>query len=142
MKNELIVEQDRYVSINVLVQEYTYKGLLEGVPTDTMNQRMIKNLESKAIRYCGNMPVYVIEPKQTPHPHARPNPFETPMSLPAYTCIAQLSDYKPARDEEMFGGSQLIVVWFQDTLALPIDDDILEKMKQIKWTELAEDITD
>ena len=42
------------------------------------------------------------------------------------------------RDFDMHG-SALTVVWFQENYAMPIDDLILEKIKQIPWAEIADE---
>lgn len=141
MRTEIALENNRYAHIDMFVQWRTYKGVLEGVPNRSINNRYIESALKNAIRYCGHVPVYLIEPTQTIHREDTEHPEYTVMSLPEVTCIAKLSSYEPAKDPDMVG-SELIVVWYQDTMAMPIDEAILEQMKRINWSELAQDFGD
>lgn len=141
MRTEIILEHNRYAHIEFFVQWRTYRGVLEGVPNKSINKWYIECAVKDAARYCDNAPVYLIEPKQKIHRENAEHPEYTVMSLPEVTCIAKLNSYTPAKDPEMVG-SALTVVWYQDTMAMPIDESILEQMKQIKWSELADDYGD
>lgn len=141
MRTEIIFENNRHAHIEFFVQWRTYGGVLAGVPNRSINHWYIECALKDAVRYCGNTPVYLIEPKQTIHRENTLHPEYTVMSLPEVTCIARLCSYKPVKDPEM-DGSKLIVIWYQDTMAMPIDDEILEQMQQIKWSELANDYGD
>ncbi len=141
MRTEIALEHNRYAHIEFFVQWRTYRGLLEGVPNRSINKQYIEYALKDAVRYCGNTPVHLIEPKQKIHREDTLHPEYTVMSLPEVTCIAKLSSYKPVKDPDMVG-SELIVVWYQDTMAMPIDDEILEQMKLINWSELADDYGD
>jgi hypothetical protein len=141
MRTEIALENNRYAHIDMFVQWRTYKGLLEGVPNRSINNWYIECAKNDAVRFCGNVPVYLIEPKQKIHREDRLHPENTVMSLPEVTCIAELNSYKPVKDPDMVG-SKLIVVWYQDTMAMPIDEAILDQMKLINWSELAEDYGD
>lgn len=141
MRTEIILENNRYAHIEFFVQWRTYRGVLEGAPDRSINNRYIKSAVEDAARYCGNTPVHLIRPRQRSHPRSSGNPEDAITYLPEVTCIAKLNSYKPAKDPEMVG-SALTVVWYQDTMALPIDEPILEQMKQIKWSELARDYGD
>jgi len=141
MRTEIALENNRYAHIDFFVQWRTYKGVLEGVPNRSINNWYIECALKDAARYCGNTPVYLIEPKQKIHRENTTRPEYTVMSLPEVTCIAQLSSYKPVKNPEMVG-SELVVVWYQDTMAMPIDEAILDQMKAINWSELAVDYGD
>ncbi len=141
MRTEIALENNHYAHIEFFVQWRTYRGVLEGVPNRTINKRYIESALKDAVRYCGNTPVYLIEPKQKIHREDPLDPEYTVMSLPEVTCIAKLSSYTPVKDPDMVG-SGLIVVWYQNSMAMPIDDAILEQMKQLKWSELADDYGD
>ncbi len=141
MRTEIILENNRYAHIDMFVQWRTYKGVLEGVPNKSINNWYIECAKNDALRYCGNTPVYLIEPKQKIHRENTQNPEYTVMSLPEVTCIAELNSYEPVKDPDMVG-SKLIVIWYQDTMAMPIDEAILNEMKLINWSELADDYGD
>ncbi|MBS1635182.1 MAG: hypothetical protein JST26_04610 [Bacteroidetes bacterium] len=138
MNNELTIEKNKQVLITGLYQWRTYGGLIDGIPHNKMNDRILKELPNRAKKLCTDIPVYIIEPKQTPIPYDGKYPFGVPMSMPSVICVAELSSGQPVRDMDMHG-SQLIVAWFQDQYALPIDHAILDKIKEIHWSKFAED---
>ncbi|MCE3228975.1 MAG: hypothetical protein K0S32_3526 [Bacteroidetes bacterium] len=134
------VETDRTLYMKGLYQWETYSGLLEGLPTDKMNQGILENIAKDAKRhvpFCDA--VYVIQPEQTPFPYERehPYPFGKPMSLPDTVCVTNLYSLEPVRNEDG-EGSQLTVVWFQENYAFPIDVEIRDKIMQIEWSKVAE----
>lgn len=138
MKTEIALGHNRYAHIEFFVQWHTYRGVLEGVPNRSINESYIRSALSDAARYGGHAPVYLIEPVQRILRKDAERPENTKMSLPEVTCIAKLNSYMPAKDPDM-DGSVLTVVWYQETMAMPIDDAILDKMRQIDWPELARD---
>lgn len=129
---------DETIYIKSLHQWQTYIGLLEGLPTDRMNAEILKRVRQKAKDYTGINAVYVIEPEQVPIQYDGKYPFGTPMELPGYICITELSKFGAARDKTK-DGSALALVWFQNSYAFPVNEDILHKIAQLKWEELAED---
>jgi hypothetical protein len=135
----LIVEKNRGVSIKSLHQWQTYGGLLEGLPTDRMNLRILENTRDYAKKYCGQFHTYMIEPVQTPIKYEGEYAFGNPMSLPPVTCIAELSHFQPIKDTSCHG-SILILIWFQDEFAFPIAPNILDEIKNLHWSQLAQDI--
>lgn len=141
MRTEIAFENKRYAHIEFFVQWRTYRGVLEGVPNRWINQSYMESAVQDATMYCGNVPVYLIEPKQKVLREDIRNPENTKMALPEVTCIALLCCNEPAKDPDMVG-SKLAVVWYQDTMAMPIEEAILDQMKLIKWSELAKDFGD
>lgn len=141
MKTGIPLENNRYASIELFMQWRTYRGVLAGVPDRSINYSYIESALRDAVRYCGNVPVHLIEPKQTILREDPANPAATKMALPDVTCIALLCSDEPVKDPDM-AGSEMAIVWYQDTIAMPIDEEILEQMKQIKWSELADDFGD
>lgn len=141
MRTEIALENNRYAHIEFFVQWRTYRGVLEGVPDRRINQSYMESAVKDASRYCGNVPVYLIEPKQKVLREDVRNPENTKMALPEVTCIALLCSYKPVKDPDMVG-SKLAVVWYQDTMAMPVEEAILDQMKQINWSVLAKDFGD
>lgn len=138
MRTEIALGYKRYAHIEFFVQWRTYRGVLEGVPNRSINESYIRSAQADAARYCDHAPVYLIEPVQQILREDAEHPENTKMSLPEVTCIAKLNSYEPAKDPDM-DGSVLTVVWYQETMAMPIDDAILDHMAQINWSELARD---
>lgn len=58
--------------------------------------------------------------------------------LPDILCIGELPWARPVREvSQMFSAATL--VWFQDAFALPIAREVLEEMRELDWTRIAED---
>lgn len=134
----IIVENDKHVTVDGLHQWLTYGGLVEGIPTDIINRRILDRLKGEALRYGHTEAIHIIEPSQTELPYDGDYRFGKPMVLPSVTCIARLSHSQPARDPKKHC-SQLTLVWFQNDYAFPVDPGIQEVMKQVLWAEIAED---
>ncbi len=116
----------------------TYGGLLEGLPTDRMNENILKRVVEEARKHTYNDAVYIIQPEQTPIPYDKKYPFGTPMQMPAITCIASFTSHQPAYNQEK-DGSALTIVWYQEEYAFPVSQAILEQFRKIPWSTLAKD---
>ncbi|MHB8901764.1 MAG: hypothetical protein ACYC6Y_23660, partial [Thermoguttaceae bacterium] len=68
----------------------------------------------------------------------QPYPFGTPAKLPRIECIARFVRPQFARDKTK-DLSQLVVIWYQDDFAFPVDEEIAEKFKAINWNAEAAD---
>lgn len=134
---EIIFKNNLSVRINVIHQERTYSGLLEGLPTRKMNEQKLHGLPLEAQNQLGKIKVYLIEPSQKKIEYEE-YPFGEPASLPRITCMAQLENNRPARNEEM-DFSMLILIWFQDAFAFPIEESILKTIETLDWAEIAQD---
>jgi len=137
-KGIIYINGVRKIRMSSIEQRYTYEGLLEGRPTSKMNDGIIKRTVAEASS-SQNSNVYLIEPLRMKPEFKRPYPLGEPENLPAIRCIAKFCSLDPAKDEEG-DGSCLTIVWFQDKLAMPIDEGIGEKIELIDWDELATDI--
>lgn len=123
-----------------LNQNWTYEGLLEGLPTAERNVGIIKRaLEKAVLPYWQGKP-YLIQPSETAiqYREGKKYPFGTPAALPGVTCEALFTSLFPARDKTK-DHSWLIVVWFQDDFALPIDEDVAKQIVAIDWENTAND---
>jgi hypothetical protein len=129
------IQDDREISLTSLYQGAIYTGLLEGLPTRQMNERIIHSYQEKSRKLFPNSPVFLIEPSQTPIEYHRKYPFGDPASLPSIACVARFES--SAFDNDGLHYTELAIVWFQREFALPIDDDILKEMKNINWVEHA-----
>lgn len=138
MNDTLIIEGDKKVSIKSLNQRLTYGGLLEGLPTTKMNNRIIEGLKTEGKGHSGFEAFYIIEPEQTPIPYEGKYPFGEPASLPAVICIADLRYGSACRDMKK-NFSTLRLIWFQCSYAFPIADEIVEKIKLIPFSKICEE---
>lgn len=122
-------------SIERIFQTRTYYGLLEGVPNSEINQGMIKADIPKGKRLFGIDAIHLIPPVEKKQVFSSGKEMA---SLPKFTCFAELSYYKPMKDEEK-ECSTLCLIWYQDDFAFPIAETILEQIKHLNWAELSED---
>jgi hypothetical protein len=140
MNGELIVEGDKQVTIKRIKQWHIYDGLLEGLPTTRMNNRILADVKEDAKKFCGLDEIYLIEPQQTPIPYDGKYPFGEPASLPSVACIIELWHYTTFRDDKK-DFSSLGIIWFQNDYAFPIDEEIIEKIKQIPFSKICGEFT-
>jgi hypothetical protein len=122
----------REIHLSSLNQSWTYEGLLEGLPTREMNRRRIEGVVAE--ERAKSHGVWVVPPYETPIPYDGRYPFGEPARLPYVQCIAEFRS--PGGD--LVTDSRLTIVWFQEEFALPIDATILEQIRRIDWSELAE----
>src|SRR4051812_34654408 len=98
MSNQsLRLRSGREVRVLTLRQEAVYSGLIEGLPTKQMNQRIIERLLTEERR--PEWEPYLIVPEETPIAYSgdRPYPFGDPAALPEISCVAHLNSLDPAR---------------------------------------------
>jgi hypothetical protein len=138
MKTSLTIENGKKAYLDSLHQWRTYGGLLEGIPTDKMNANILERVLVEAKHHTYTSAIFVIKPEQVPIPYDGKYPFGNPMQMPATTCVASLTCLDTARNHSM-DGSALTIVWYQENFAFPIEEAILESIKQITWSQLAED---
>ncbi len=138
---ELDLASGRRLYLKRIDQYLTYRGLLEGLPTAERNKAQLEQLiNSHRDKPYSGVP-YLVEPTETPiERHSdRPYPFGSPAALPAVTCIAQFESLEPAREMHC-DKSGLVVIWFQQEFALPIDPSVHAKIQQIDWRKHAADM--
>lgn len=132
---KIIIEGNKEAYIERIMQWPTYAGLLEGLPTIETNQWHMESAVAEAKKICYQDEIYLIEPEQTLIPYDRKYPPGTPASIPGITCIAKIEYDSSFRDENM-DYSSLGIVWFQSDYAFPIDENILQKIKEIPFGKL------
>jgi hypothetical protein len=132
------VEKDKSVLLKSLYQWETYAGLLEGIPSNRLNERIISRALEKAKELCQVQNPYLIQPEQTLIDLQRPSEFGLSAKLPSYICIGELWYHDPIKNQKM-DYSTLGVLWFQDEFALPIEEKILRVFESLPWSEVAED---
>lgn len=141
---EIRLNSGRSIELRKLDQILTYEGLIEGLPTTRMNQRLIAStLENVLLPYRKanrEANVYLVPPteREIKYEREKPYPFGDPSELPAVKCIATFLSDTPARDESQWI-SWLVIVWFQEQFALPLDEDIEAHIKSMDWDAVAVD---
>lgn len=125
--------------LRALNQHLTYGGLLEGHPTVETNQRSIDSILHDSENRHYDVEPYLVPPveKLIEFPADEPYPYGTPSMLPKVTCIGR---FESAPTDPKWGdGSGLVVIWFQENFALPIDSEVLLKMSNLDWARYAGD---
>lgn len=140
----LTLDSGRKIRLREIQQQYTYAGMLCGFPTTEKNARTLAYL-AEPQKGDEGMPRFVIRPVETPMEHVikrlkeNPDPFyegKIPASLPDVVCTAVFYA------DEITGGedghmSALVVVWFQEDFAFPIDPVTLRQIQALDWDKLA-----
>ena len=128
-----------WIELEILYQCHIYSGLLVGYPTASLNQEIIRHELEKKRKETGTEP-YLVPPRETlrtfPPPTSRS--LGEPVSLPEILCIGHWRSLTPARRPD-HDSSWLVVLWFQDEFAFPIDPQVLEHLTGIDWNRLAVD---
>ena len=124
----------RAARASALLVESTYAGLLEGLPSREMNDRLLSVLVGRVQSIFGDWPVHVIEPpRRTGEDRRGRGPVER---LPDCWVAA---DFTASPIDSAMDGSRLILVWFQET-AFPMPADaILAQLRGVDWEGLARD---
>jgi hypothetical protein len=144
----VLLRSGRKITLEALDQRMTYAGLLEGNPDREANDRTVEHAMREAQRHCvaGAKP-HLIGPPRRDYLR-RPGDMQAstgrarrriPEWLPMVRCIGSFKDVVPARHPEK-DLSILVVVWFQDEYAPPIQEPALSQIQGLDWESLAEDV--
>lgn len=133
---ELGLLSGRRIHLRELWQYLTYDGLLEGLPTEEMNEGMLQHLLARYKDQPYPGAPYLIRPaeRRIESSQRGPYPFGNPSALPGVTCISRFESRGPARDQPLSG---LVVIWFQQEFAFPIDPAVVTQIETIDWQEHA-----
>lgn len=124
------------VELTCLNQYLTYEGLMAGFPNRKMNESIIERCRT-AVHWEWGIPVQIIPPVQTPVPPTAGTHRDDHAWLPGVVCKAVLEARFPiSKDAD---ASNLAVVWFQNRFAMPIEESILEHLRNIDWNAHARD---
>ena len=145
---KIILNSSRIICLYEIHCSLTYAELLEGLPNRKMNKDIISRLPEEANQkiYTTSKP-YIIKPEEVLI-EVKPGSTKSYrdrmvkehgddwklMEIPRIECIASFES-KPISDDYM--GSNLTVVWFQDEYPMPINQDIINKIKSINWDNKA-----
>ncbi|PTX63570.1 hypothetical protein C8N46_101171 [Kordia periserrulae] len=137
-KYQLLIDNDLEVRIDHIDQWFTYSGLLEGLPTNRLNTMILERTKEEAKERFHSDAVYLIEPTQTPIEYEGRYVFGKPMQLPSITCVCSVASSEVFRNKEMHG-SHLIIIWLQEDYAFPIEETIIEKIKEIPFRKICKE---
>ena len=121
--------------------------LIEGVPIARLNDKYVESAMKWAEQKCGVRP-HLIPPPRRDYLR-QPGDMQSvrerfpwiPEWLPMVRCIGTFKDVVPARDPTRHL-SVLVVVWFQDEYAPPIQEPALSQILNLDWESLATDVED
>src|SRR5215470_5136033 len=120
--SRITLSSRRSIDLAELRISSTYGGLLAGIPTARVNDRIVaRRLRVAQDAYPG-LPVHLIPPERTGR--GTTTRLDEPVEdLPAVACIGAFDSYEidPAHNSGWYS-SALVVVWFQPTADPPSDD--------------------
>jgi len=118
--------------------QWVINDILEGYPNEYLNQRSIENAIEVAKKIHSNP--YLFSPKETPLDVdvKLPSILGKAAEIPGIACVAYFrSSALTKGDDAPLYESYGALVWFQDDYGLPIDKEILEKIKNLSWESIA-----
>ena len=132
---QIELSSGREIFLNKIYQDYTYDGLLLGHPDREMNDRYVKNSMESASEMMSSAATYLVSPPLIEvEIDERDNDA---IRMPYITCYGQFESSK-IKGDEYNDGSWLIIVWYQEEFAMPIDASVIEHIKTIDWDSEAE----
>lgn len=121
--------RERYPSRKIKLLKPRLRPL--AIPEDELNELRSRWVKSNEIR------TKFSEGHQLSSYEIMESEWPEPVCIGSVCCRA-LFESKPI-DDEAGMLSELIVIWFQDGFAMPIDPDVIEQIKAIDWNKEAED---
>jgi hypothetical protein len=125
----------------------TYGGMLEGIPTVSMNVETIERARQQGASMYGERPAFLIEPKRGLAPDRvratavggmRNGNGEPRATLPIWTLFAWLHGH--AVNDRSADGSELVLVWFVDQPGKQsIERLVRAAAMQVPWVNVARD---
>jgi hypothetical protein len=134
----IIIDNDLEVQIESLRQSETYGDVEFGYPTEHRNNWLINSILRKVHKTNNPQSVYLIQPEQKlidDDNRKYKNPLDIPKDIPYTECYLRVSTNKVTNDKNQTD-STMLIIWFQDEPAFPIEPLILEKIKAIPYREL------
>ena len=127
---------------SVLLREFRqwnfYEGLMAGAPTSEANRESAERLVAEE-RVRNNAEPYLIPPIERAVKVREDESWNESRGLfPTVACVARFLSFNAARDPNR-DGSELVIIWFQDEWAFPIDPGIREQIRAIDWEKHAHD---
>lgn len=123
---------ERSVTVTRADFQETYGGVLEGAPGPEFDAELRDWLLECLASNWGPRPTHVVEPEVVEVPHPR-RPFQR---MPAVTCAARLVS-TPLADAS--DASEVVLVWWTETLDLPIGALVAQALDGVRWEKVAKD---
>jgi hypothetical protein len=139
-QSQIQLRTGRIIYLRELRQWGFYEGLIEGVPTTEMNRRRLEGIVAEYRGKSYGADPLLIPPveKVIEWDRNSPYPFGNPAVVPSIVCAARFESLQPAHDlSKDFSG--LLVIWFQNKFAFPIDPVVLDRLHATEWERLAVD---
>lgn len=128
--------KDKEVYLIALHQFRTYEGLIEGIPTRELNQRILEGLPARAAALTSTKACYMLAQEQVPIGIADIYPFGDPATLPPVVSITLLQ-YIGEDPLGFLGHSFLTLITFQNDYGLPLNQDAILHLSKLNWFEHA-----
>ncbi|MCD9014397.1 hypothetical protein [Parachryseolinea silvisoli] len=123
---DIELESGRRVTVDGFVYGRTYGGLLEGRPNRNVNKRILER--QKCPSEWGSRKVLVIQPLDR----------DLENFLPPSIYKVWLNSNDPINS--VFMGSELVIIWFDETPGERSIKDIIEKrVREVDWDKNAQD---
>lgn len=155
----ITLNSGRVINMQTIYQGLAYSYVLEGIPYGPDYQRTVNlHLKWAQDRYPDRR-IVVLEPrlrplgiaevelqrlrtlsqsKESDVPGRAGINYPEPVSIGSVCCRA-LFESKPINGD-VYMLSQLMVLWFQDGFAMPIDPQVIEQIQALDWDAVAEDV--
>ena len=117
--NKLTLTNNIEVEITKIYQMKTYDSLIEGIADKEFNDDLLIDIKQRAKRVFFNDAIHIID--------SRLNEDD---DFSSFTVILELTSFQTFKDLDK-DFSSLIVVFFQDQFAFPINDENLILIKEI-----------
>ena len=119
--NKLTLTNNIEVEITKIYQMKTYDSLIEGIADKEFNDDLLIDIKQRAKRVFFNDAIHIID--------SRLNEDD---DFSSFTVILELTSFQTFKDLDK-DFSSLIVVFFQDQFAFPINDENLILIKEIHF---------
>jgi hypothetical protein len=140
--SRITLSSRRSIALTELRLSSTYGGLLAGVPSKSVNERIVAGRLRVAREAYPGRPVHLVPPERSDRGTA--TRLDEPIEyLPAVACVGAFdSDEIDPAHESGWYFSALVVVWFQHTPDPPSNDNAPAALRELPWEELAKDFED
>lgn len=155
----ITLNSGRVINMQRIDQGLAYSYVLEGIPYGPDYQRTVNLHHTWAKDRYPNRRIVVLEPRLRPlgvpadelqklHTLSQSEAsdvsrraginYPEPVSIGSVCCRALLES-KPI-DGDAYMLSELMVLWFQDGFAMPIDPLVVEQIQALDWDAVAQDV--
>ncbi len=119
----------RIIRLRELDQKRVYEGMLDGVPTRGQNAKLVAGIVEGAS--ADGRSVVLVPPVETPIVDIGGDGPDEACLLPRTAVCARFESPDPVSGAGDY--SELTVVWFQEAWALPVDGDVVDRLRRLDW---------